>query len=119
MKNIPIESSTGNAPASISKTFQSPLDFVDTGIPVYIRSQLGSYLAVQGGNVSNGAKLTTLEAPLTQASVKWTIERASADTFFISSMVNTTFVVHQSGGSNDNGGECTTWNMVTDGQQTW
>jgi hypothetical protein len=82
-----------------------------------IQSGVGSYLHVLNGVANNEAKLTTWNW-VNQDNLKWHIEPSpNPGFFFISSKINPSFVVHQLGANNNNGGETTLWNKATHGHQ--
>jgi len=82
-----------------------------------IQSGVGTFLHVLGGQTHDGAKISTWSW-VNQDNLKWHIEPApTPGHFFIASKVNPTFVVHQQGANNNNGGEITTWNKNTHGHQ--
>jgi len=85
---------------------------------VAIQSGVGTFLHVHGGVPSDGAKITAW-AWVDQPNLKWHIEAVpnKPGFFFLCSVANPAFVVHQLGANSNNGGEITTWNKGTHGHQ--
>jgi len=88
------------------------------GAKVAIQSGVGTFMHVHGGVPADGTKITAWSW-VDQANLKWHIEAVPGKPgfFFLSSVANPQFVLHQLGANSNNGGECTTWNKATHGHQ--
>jgi hypothetical protein len=88
------------------------------GVKVAVQSALGTFLHVYGGVASDGARISTWSW-VDQPNLKWHIEPVPnfPGRFFLVTETNPSFVLHQQGATNDNGGPCTTWNKNTHGHQ--
>jgi len=96
----------------------NPLSLANTGVRFALESGLGGqFLHVHGGQAHNDANITTWQWADSN-NLKWTLEHVpNSNNFYICSVVDPNFVLHQSGNNHDNGGQVTLWDKRSHGHQ--
>jgi ribosomal protein L35AE/L33A len=91
------------------------------GRVVFLQSALSNHNVAHahGGVAANGTDITLWDSNTHghQSNLQWVITDAGNGQYFIESVIDRNFVLHQHGGVNDNGAKCTLWDKRTHGQQ--
>jgi len=102
--------------------YQGPAQGVDPwtaarhGMKLFVRGADGGNMHLHGGKAADNAPITIYET-LNQPNLMWTIQHSPHGGFWICSVTDQNFVVHQFGATNDNDGAISVWNKNTHGQQ--
>jgi len=96
-----------------------PSYYVNSGAKFFLQSELGKVAHAHGGQAVNDTQITLWDQNTHghQSNLQWYLTDAGNGQYFIESAIDRNFVLHQHGGNNDNGGQCTLWDKRTHGHQ--